>query len=101
MSTILKRLLIAAVVWSGSACATESSGGRAIRVSVDTREIEGWFSAAGEMTVYPDSDWSEYSPYTRDEDHKCLSLVNDTGASNGSFYEFDRERVVVIGYPVL
>ena len=62
----------------------------------DTVQLEGWFSAKGEWTLFPMPDFRTYDPYVK-EDDKCVSLINGTKLPRSAYEALQGKKVVVIG----
>lgn len=71
-----------------------------IELKQDTRRIEGWFSAKGEWILFPTKSFRDYSPFGRDENQKCVSLVNGTGLERTRYQSLEGDRIVVTGFVV-
>jgi hypothetical protein len=67
-----------------------------IVVNERSRELEGWFSARGEWTLFPSEDIDAYDPFDP-EGRKCVSLVNATTKRRAEYAVFDHKRVLVVG----
>src|SRR5688572_28052001 len=57
-----------------SACTTTSRAPTTSMVlNLDTVRLKGWFSAKGEWTLFPMSDFEKCYPYVKEEQQKCVS----------------------------
>lgn len=50
--------------------------------------------------LYPVKSFENYYPYEKQQNQKCVSLVNGTGAARSDFAAFDGKKVVVIGFAI-
>jgi len=64
----------------------------------ETVQLVGWFSAKGEWTLFPTPDFAHYDPYVKQDERKCVSLINATASARSAFGAFDGKKVVVAGF---
>lgn len=96
----LKTLIIASTLSGLSACVTGGAASASLPAEASQKEMSGWFSATGEWILFPEENFSSYNPYTKDDNKKCTSLVNNTSVDRESFRNFDKKRVIVKGYEI-
>jgi hypothetical protein len=67
-------------------------------LSSEDQELSGWFSGRGEWALFPNRSLRNYDPFTKNEDAKCVSIVNGTGRSRRDFNYLTGKHVIVRGY---
>lgn len=80
-----------------AACGSAVKSAPATRLSEDTVQLEGWFSARGEWTLFATSDFGNYNPYVKEEE-RCVSLINATESPRDLYQHLHGKKVVAIGF---
>lgn len=90
----------AAIVLMFLGCASSNPTRLDIVVGESTKELQGWLSVRGEWTLFPIETFSLYYPFTKDENQKCVSMVNQTGKNRNDYMALEGKFVTVTGYSV-
>ena len=101
-----QKVAVGLLAWTlasmGSGCAAPRPPERVVAAPVllerSTVRIEGWFSARGEWMVNSQKDYQTYYPIGKDENDRCVSVINDTGVDRSNFAALDGKQVVVSGF---
>jgi hypothetical protein len=91
-------LLLVSFLTAMSGCVATHLPEAEIALDPSSTQLEGWFSARGEWTLFPAEDFKNYSPYNKEENKKCVSLINATGSVRSEYQALDGKKVVVVGH---
>lgn len=69
-------------------------------LSGDTRFVTGWLQDGAEPILFPRPLSERYDPFGP-ENHRCISMIDETDLSGEEFTKLAGQRVSVVGYTVL
>jgi hypothetical protein len=69
-----------------------------IALDMSTVRLDAWLSARAELMVNSTRAYETFNPIGKDEDQRCVSIVNETGTRNDGYSGFDGKRVIVTGF---
>lgn len=69
-----------------------------IALDLSTQRIEGWFAARADWKVNSTREYATFNPFRKEEDQRCVTVVNDTGAPTEDYAGFNDKRVIITGF---
>jgi hypothetical protein len=69
-----------------------------IALDMSTVRLDAWLSARAELMVNSTRAYETFNPIGKDEDRRCVSIVNETGTPTDGYSGFDGKRVIVTGF---
>ena len=69
-----------------------------VALDLHTVRIEGWFAARADWKVNSLRGYENFNPFGKEEDQRCVTIVNDTGEPAEDFAGFDDKQVIVTGF---
>ena len=69
-----------------------------IALDMSTVRLDAWLSARAELMVNSTRAHETFNPIGKDEDQRCVSIVNETRAGTDDYRGFDGKRVIVTGF---
>jgi len=70
--------------------------GLPIALDMSTVRLDAWVSARTQLMVNSTRAYETFNPIGKDEDRRCVSIVNETGTDD--YRGFDGKRVIVTGF---
>lgn len=98
---IMRAVLLLTGLPAWIACATAGTPPVAcppLALDVHTVRIEGWFAAHADWKVNSLRGYENFNPFGKEEDQRCVTIVNDTGEPAEDFAGFDDKQVIVTGF---
>jgi len=101
---ILTQALIVLVFWMApefaAARAEEPALSVPITLDVNTVRLDGWLSARAVLMLNSTREHETFNPFGKEEDQRCVPIVNDTGTPTEHYARFDGKRVIVTGFVI-
>ena len=69
-----------------------------IALDKSTVRLDAWLSARVELMANSTRAYETFNPIGKDEDKRCVSIVNETGTRTDGYSGLDGKRVIVTGF---
>jgi hypothetical protein len=89
--------ILLAIAMIGTSCVARSNTLRHITIDDQSDKISGRLSTRGEWAIFPYSFEDNYSPIGKNENSKCVSIINGSGKPESNFRRFSGKNVTIFG----